>query len=278
MSGPPPERTGRDPATTRLLEVIEREAGLSQAGLEARVGRHWPPEQHQAVAARLAVLSWRDPEWQALVEPLLVHETYLFRDWAQLHHLAEIGVRELARCRDGTDRRLTVWTAGCASGEEAYSLAAVVRSALPQDDAGWSVAVVGSDLSRDMVERAGRATFSVAGLSAFRAMRPEFEALFPDAGGHCRTAHPELRRLVRFTADNLVQGPPPVRGADIVSCRNVLIYMADWARQAALARLTDAVAPGGVLLLGPTDRAPPDALFEPVWGRGAVFYRRRPPA
>ena len=196
MSGPPQECAGRDAATTRLLEAIEREAGLSQAGLEARVSRLWPPEQRQGVAARLAGLSWRDPEWQALVEPLLVHETYLFRDWAQLRHLAQTGLRpRLAERLTGADKRLTIWTAGCSSGEEAYSLAAVALSVLQQDSPERSVAVVGSDLSHEMVKRAGRAMFTVSGLSPFRAMRPEFDPMFPDAGGQCRTVTPDLRRL-----------------------------------------------------------------------------------
>lgn len=271
MTDPAPAPFASDPSTARLLAVIERQAGLARAGLESRVNRHFPPEQRAAVAERLAVLSWRDPDWQALVEPLLVHETFLFRDWAQLRHLRAVGLAE--RLAQPGARRLTIWSAGCSSGEEAYSLAALATTAL-DGKPGWTVRVVGSDLSRAMVHRAARATFRLGQLSAFRAMPSEFEALFPGAGPEFRTVRADLRDQVRFAADNLLDGPAPVTAADVVACRNVLIYMAGWARSAALQRLAGAVAPGGFLLLGPTDQPPPPAQFEPIWGEGAVIYRR----
>lgn len=258
-----------DPDTQRLLEVIERQAGLAGAGLLPRVRRHIPPSARRGVALRLETLSWRDGEWQRLVEPLLVHETYLFRDWTQLSHYRSVGLPGRAQAQ-----RLTIWSAGCASGEEAYSLAALAMTGgVPGDCA---LRVVGSDLSAAMVRRAGQGTFRSGTLSAFRAMPLEFEPLFPPAGSGLRAARADLRALVAFVPDNLLDGPPPVAAADVVVCRNVLTYLADWARRAALDRLARVLVPGGILLLGPTDQAPPAALFEPVWGERAVIYRRRP--
>jgi chemotaxis protein methyltransferase CheR len=84
-----------------------------------------------------------------------------------------------------------------------------------------------------------------------------------------------LRARVRFVQDNLLDGPPPVTNADVVVCRNVLVYFADAARQAALVKLTSALAPGAYLLPGPTDPRPPPELFDAIWSDGPVIYRRK---
>ena len=120
------------PATAHLLDVIERQAGLSRdAGLAARLARRVPLVGRQTLAIRLERLSWRDPDWQSLVAPLLVHETYLFRDWPQLEHLAQAGLPERIALAEREGRRaLRLWSAGCASGEEAYSLGAVTLTAM----------------------------------------------------------------------------------------------------------------------------------------------------
>jgi chemotaxis protein methyltransferase CheR len=91
-----------------------------------------------------------------------------------------------------------------------------------------------------------------------------------------RSVRADLRARVRFVQDNLLDGPPPVTGADAVACRNVLVYFTDAARQTALTKLTSALAPGGYLLLSPTDPRPPADQFDAIWSAGPVIYRRRP--
>ena len=242
----------------------------------------------RALVPRIEVASWRDQDWQKLFTRLLVHETYFFRDWRQLDHLAEHGLA--VRIADALARghnALSVWSAGCASGDEAYTLAAITLRAmlragvahehgntmLPR--AGWRLDVVGSDLSSEMIAHAGRGVYSTVGVSPFRAMREDYERLFPPDGPSSRAVRADLRRSVRFVQDNLLDGPPRVTDADVVVCRNVLVYFTDSARQAALTKLVGAVAPGGFLLLGPTDPRPPSDLFDALWSAGPVIYRRR---
>ena len=282
--------TAGDPPTAHLLDVIERQAGLSRdAGLAERLARRVPLTGRHALAMRLERLSWRDPDWQSLIAPLLVHETYLFRDWPQLEHLAQTGLPERIALADREGHRvLRLWSAGCASGEEAYSLAAVTLTAMlcagvaqEQDDtllpkAGWRLEVIGSDLSQDMVTRAGRGEFTTAGLSPFRAMPVGYERFFPANGPGVRGVRADLRAQVRFVQSNLLDGPTPGAGVDVAVCRNVLVYLTAAARRTALDALTSAIAPNGFLLLGPTDAAPPVDMFDAIWSAGPVIYRRRP--
>jgi chemotaxis protein methyltransferase CheR len=276
----------------RLLDAIERQTGLSRdAGLRARLQRALRTrELHDlhALAPRLETLPWYHPEWQALIARLLVHETYLFRDWPQLEHLAHCGLPDRFEDALAAGRRsLCLWSAGCASGEEAYTLAAITLQSMVlagvanehgetmRPRAGWSLEVVGSDLSDDMIARAGRGIYTTAGLSPFRAMREGYGRLFPAGPPGTRSVRADLRARVRFVQDNLLDGPPPVADADVVACRNVLVYFAESARLTALTKLTSALAPGGFLLLSPTDPRPPADQFDAIWSAGPVIYRRR---
>jgi len=282
-----------DATISRLLNAIERQTGLSRdAGLTERL--HRALRSHKvadlnALVPKLDAVHWTDPDWQALITRLLVHETYFFRDWPQLEHLALNGLPDrIANALSAGHRALCVWSAGCASGEEAYSLAAITLQAMlregvahehgdtMQPQAGWRLDVIGSDLSAEMIERAGRGRYATAGLSPFRAMRDGYGRLFPADGPGARSVRGDLRARVRFVQDNLLDGPPPVTNADVVVCRNVLVYLVETARQVALSKLTAAVAEGGYLLLGPTDPRPPSDRFEAIWSSGPVIYRRKP--
>jgi chemotaxis protein methyltransferase CheR len=279
-----------DPVTAHLLEVIERQAGLSRdAGLATRLARRVPLAGRQALAIRLEHLSWRDPDWQSLIAPLLVHETYLFRDWPQLQHLARAGLPERIALAERQGRRaLRLWSAGCASGEEAYSLAAVTLTAMLSAGvahevgetllpaAGWRLEIIGSDLSREMITRAEQGEFTTAGLSPFRAMPAGFERFFPATEPGSRGARADLRASIQFVQSNLLDSPAAVIGADVAVCRNVLVYLTPAARRIALDTLAGAIVPGGFLLLGPTDAAPPAGMFDAIWSDGPVIYRRRP--
>lgn len=273
--------------TDALLDLVQEAAGLAHTPqLAARLARAVLPGARADLAARLAPLRWDDPAWQALLDALAVQETYLFRDLPQLRHLAASGLRgRIARAAAGS-RTLRLWSAGCASGEEAYSLAALALTALREAGhtheaaggitpaAGWTLDVVGSDLSGAALARARAGRYPTAGLSAFRALPPGYGRFFPPGPPGTRLVRQDVRARVRFTSVNLAHPPPPVRDADVVACRNVLIYLTELARHRVLDGLAAAVAPGGFLLLGATDRSPSPKVFEPVWSDGPVIYRK----
>lgn len=245
---------------------------------------------------RLHLLPGHHPEWLSLIESLTVHETFFHRDRSQLALLAEI-LSELvtAAARSGHNR-LRLWSAGCATGEEAYTLAILALAAL--HDAGfaersadggfvcrppWHIEVLGTDISRLVLTQARQAVYSTEGLSAFRDLPPELQRFFPNlpktrenGETQLRGVLPAIRQYVRFRQFNLVSSFPPETGFDVVLCRNVLMYLTTPARAAAQSVLGAALRRGGYLLLGPTDAVVEPAAFAARWGTGAVAYALRP--
>jgi len=291
-------RDRRGVAVQQLSRDIERISGIEISGMmEAKLGRVLSSvalAPLEAWIARLHLLPQDDPEWLSLIESLTVHETFFHRDQSQLDLLRRRLLPELiaAALRDGR-RRLRFWSAGCATGEEAYTLAilgllALRDAGLAEDTpdhgivcaAPWQVDVLGSDISRVVLKRAEAATYAAQELGAFRQLPGELERFFPvlppspdTAGIELRGVHAAIRRHVRFGHFNLMAGTPPESDFDIVLCRNVLIYLTLAARAAALGVVRQALRDGGYLMLGPTD-APIDSKgYDASWGDGAVAYR-----
>lgn len=288
----------RDVAVQLLARDVERLSGIEISGMmEAKLGRvlaSVPLPTLQAWVDRLHLLPPDDAEWLSLIESLTVHETFFHRDRSQLELLRRRLLPELiaAAAREGTCR-LRFWSAGCATGEEAYTLAIVGLLALR--DAGfareeanggigcpapWTIEVLGSDISRQVLARADAGTYPTEELGAFRNLPDDMNRFFPalrrrkGAGeAELRGIHEAIRRHVRFGWFNLMAEEPPVSGCDIVLCRNVLIYLTAAARAKALTMLRRALLPGGYLMLGPTDALTEKPRYDSCWGEGAVAYR-----
>jgi chemotaxis protein methyltransferase CheR len=218
-----------------------------------------------------------------LVEALLVGETYFFREPGQCRFIAEEVLPEL-RARHGGSGDLRLWSAGCASGEEPYTLAILLDEA---ERAGAGAAagaelaprapVLGTDISRAALQRARDASYrpwSLRGLAG-----PRLEGCFERTENGFRVRE-QLRRRVVFDQLNLVQDSYPslacgVWAMDLIVCRNVLIYF-DPATVADVARrLWASLGDGGWLITGSSD--PPLqqlAAFETIQRPEGVFYRR----
>lgn len=282
----------------RLARDVERVSGIEIGGMmEAKLGRVLGTVALPALQTwldRLHGLPQDHVEWLSLIESLTVHETFFHRDRSQLELLRHHLLPELiaAAARDKTCR-LRFWSAGCATGEEAYTLAilgllALRDAGLARDEpdggiacvAPWRLEVVGSDISRQVLARAAAATYPAEELGAFRQLPEELRRFFPtlprceDAERtEAREVHASVRRHVDFRLFNLMVETPPTDGCDIVLCRNVLIYLTPAARTRALAVSRRALRAGGYLLLGPTDALVETARYEANWGDGAVAYR-----
>jgi chemotaxis protein methyltransferase CheR len=215
----------------------------------------------------------RADELAEAVELLSTNETYFFREPFQLHAFSREILPELARTR-GFERRLRIVSAGCATGEEAYTLAVLVKDSRLFD--GWSVEVVGLDISRRCIEHARAGTY---GAHAFR--NPEAECM--RRWFHLRegkwVVDDAIRRMVRFGADNLVQprALATVSMVDVLFCRNVMIYFDAPARRRMLRTFHDKLRPGGWLLLGHSESLVNlTADFELVHLRADLVYRKPP--
>jgi chemotaxis protein methyltransferase CheR len=217
----------------------------------------------------------REQERRLLLPHLTNNESYFFRESAQLDALAEEVLPALKSSLGGTERReIRMLSAGCAAGEEPYTLAIVVRerSPLPRP---WSVRITGVDLD---TEALARARAGVYGPNAFRRLQdPERRRYFDATGPATWTVKPAFRSLVTFAQANLVADGwwRPFPRQDVIFCRNVLIYFDDANVTRAISGLYELLTPGGYLFLGHAEslsRVP--TRLEVVRRPGVIYYRR----
>jgi chemotaxis protein methyltransferase CheR len=263
-AAPPP-----DPALVgRALEALQGLVGLAPGDVaRRRLARPGLPLD----AALAAPPDIGHPAWAALVDAVTVQETRLFRNPAQLETLRQAVLPELvARARARNARKLRLLSAGCATGEEAWTLAALGQAAL-RAAPGLGLEVLGLDLSRPALRMAEAAQFSAGPPDPLRDVPPAFRDCFPPAPGGFGVA-PGLRGAVRFARANLLDlAVEP--GFDAVLCRNVCIYLTDPARGRVLRRLAGLLHQGGALLLGPTDTVPPGAGLAPWTAETVSIFR-----
>jgi chemotaxis protein methyltransferase CheR len=219
-------------------------------------------------------------EWDEAIDLLTTNETYFFREDRQLRAFQNevLPILELqARGR----RRLAVWSAGCSTGEEAYTIGVLIqqsglfpRRAQPGEPPPWDVRIYGSDISRRCVAAARRGVY---GESSFRATTQDSRRAFfherPD-GWHVTEV---IRQLCHFGQMNLLdEDRSRVLGrADAIFCRNVLIYFDARARKTAIEVLYDRLNPGGVLLLGHSESLlNVSTAFELLHLRDDLVYRK----
>ncbi len=179
-----------------------------------------------------------------VTEALLNNESSFFRDMAMFELLRESVLPGLAAARAGT-KRLRIWSAGCSTGQEAYSLAMMIRdAAVAWSD--WRIDILGTDVSTGAVARARRGSYTQFEIQRglpVRTMLRHFTQVEAEWA-----IDPELRQSVRFGAHNLLD-PAPGR-FDLILCRNVLMYLQPTIRRTVFDRLAVALEPGGVLMLG----------------------------
>lgn len=251
-------------AVDRAVELLDRRIGLrSEPTFRRRLGRCL---RDAAAACGLDPVQYVDrisaaPDaLQELLDRVTVQETAFFRHPAQFDAL----VRHVLA---GRSTPITIWSAGCANGQEPHSLAMVL------DELGRPGTVIATDISTKALDRTAAATYSsreLSGLSEERRRR------HLEPAGSAWTVKPSVRDRVQTMRHNLVDPVPSAFGSiDVVFCRNVLIYFSAGHVAQFLDRLADWLAPGAFLFLGPaealwqtTDR------FEVVSTEEGYFYRR----
>jgi chemotaxis protein methyltransferase CheR len=268
------------PVSDEILAFLEAEAGLVfPQGRLADVERSLAK-----VAARagvrdcdrlLAHLRENASCFEELLDGLVVGETYFFREPQQFECLREIVLPELLRSRPH-DGRLSIWSAGCATGEEAYSLAIL----LEQEGLSSRSDILATDVSVAALQKAKRAGYEHW---SFRGMKKDLlQNYFRARGGRYHLAE-RIRDRVAFERANLAaeQYPQPSNAErfDLIFCRNVMIYFGPQTVAAVARRLFDRLKDGGWLVTAPSDPPLWDlAPFETCMTAGGVFYRKRPPA
>ncbi|MCE9576240.1 MAG: protein-glutamate O-methyltransferase CheR [Deltaproteobacteria bacterium] len=208
-------------------------------------------------------------ELRALVEAVRVGETRFFRHRTQVQALVDVVV---PAWRLSGRRTLRVWSAGCATGEEPYTLALVLARLVPRQ--AGVVSILATDVSDEALAFARRATYPAGALEH---IAPEWQGGVVVEGDRVRV-RPEVAGLVSFERHNLAddddRSNPARRGFDVVWCRNVLIYFGAAIRARVVERLVDATLPGGFVFVGYSESLRDVANLEALRVDDAVIYRR----
>ena len=185
----------------------------------------------------------QEEELLRLLDILTINETSFFRNQPQFDFLEEVVLPEVvALKRKSSDTDVRIWSAGCSTGQEPYSIAMSVLETLPPP-ADWNIRIYASDLSLTALERAARGVYSEAKLTNMDPLRRR--RYFDDCGEEFRVRD-NLRRIVVYDFHNL-KHENGLGSLDIVFCRNVLIYFNPEEQKEVVAKLVRALNPGGYL-------------------------------
>lgn len=229
--------------------------------------------KHSATAGEYATALDNDPrEYDRLIRSLTVNVTKFFRNWDTYSMIAD---KIIPALWERGERETRIWSAGCSSGEEPYSIGILMHkhAADRQERARLeTIKIVGTDIDTERLADAERALYADSALGDTPpALRAHY---FPDVAG-LHTMLPEVRRLVSFECNDLLAYEPRSEDTHLILCRNVIIYFEREAQDALFSAFHRALAPGGFLVLGKVESLLGDAraLFSPVNARERIFRK-----
>lgn len=205
------------------------------------------------------------------IEAIVTAETSFFRDFYPFEAMREEIIPEILASRRAGGRSLTIWSAGCSSGQEPYSIAMMLRESFPEL-ASWSTRLLASDVSKGMLDRSKQGTYSQTevnrGLPA-----PLLVKYFRQRGTMWQISD-QIKNMVSFFHHNLARDLPTLPTVDILVMRNVLIYFDVATKRTVLDRIRRHLRPGGYLMLGTAETTLNlDERFQRFRIGRAVFYR-----
>ena len=237
-----------------------------------RIGRRMEARQVKDLTAYLDLLESDPDELEVLYHDLLIGVTEFFRDEKAFRHLEKKVIPELfAALRPGQDMR--VWSAGCATGEEAYSLAILLMEQAQRQNFTGKILVFATDMHKRSLEAAAQGVFT---RSSLEKVGPErLNRFFYEVGKDLYKVRPELRRLLTF-AHHDVTVDTPFSKLSLVCCRNLLIYLQPAAQKKVLSLFQFALEVNGVLFLGSSEGVGPfTGEFESVSTQHKMFRKVR---
>lgn len=270
-----------DPTVSRLAAFFAERTGqrLSESRLWRMDVSLRPVMRAHGISSRAELVEVVNadatgPVAQSTLHALLNHETSFFRD-PQLFDSLEHGVLpDIHRRKAAQDRHLRIWCAGVASGQEAYSLAMILKRMAGLWE-GWRVTLVATDVSPLSIEAARAGIFSQIELQRGLPINELLRWFVPQRDDW--VVGSELRDMITFQTANLLDAGSVGGSFDLVLCRNVLLYFGPDARAAALRHLRDRCAPGGYLVLGAGEVVQERELFQPS-GTFRLAYRAGGPS
>jgi chemotaxis protein methyltransferase CheR len=236
-----------------------------------RVREHMTRKGHARGTDLLRSIRKANFEFQDLLESLLTQETSFFRypgvfEAFEKRILPELHIKKFWK----NPRSLRVWSAGCSTGEEPYSIAVTIADAISFSDA-WNVEILATDIGRHALATAERGIYSGRSIASVneRQLAAHFQ---PVAGGH--EVRPRLRKMVSFVHMNL-NGSLYVGKMDVIFCMNVLIYFSEERRRELVQHFYSALEPGGYLFLGHSESiSKMPVKFQAIVLNDCILYRK----
>lgn len=261
---------------SEIRMLIHERTGISfdesrERFFSTRVREHMHEKGHKRGTELLRAMRKATPEYQALLERLLTQETTFFRypgvyETFEKRVLPELHIKKFWK----NPRTLRVWSAGCSTGEEPYSIAITVADTLVFSDA-WNVEILATDIGRQALDIAERATYS--GRTIASVSERQLAAHFAPAGSAYQV-RPRIRKMVNFVQMNL-SNPVYVGRMDLIFCMNVLIYFSEERKREMVQRFYDALEPGGYLFLGHSESiSKMPVKFQAIVLNDCILYRK----
>jgi chemotaxis protein methyltransferase CheR len=256
--------------------LIEERTGIHfdesrERFFSTRVREHMQEKGYERGIELLRSIRKTNVEYQAFLERLLTQETSFFRypevyEAFEKRVLPELHVKKFWK----NPRTMRIWSAGCATGEEPYSIAITIAEAVAFSDA-WNVEILATDIGRQALEHAERGTYS--GRSLARVSERHLAAHFaPVKNGH--EVRPRLKKMVKFVQMNL-SSAVYVGRMDLIFCMNVLIYFSETRRRELVQHFYDTLEPGGYLFLGHSESlSKMPVKFQAIVLNDCILYRK----
>jgi chemotaxis protein methyltransferase CheR len=213
-----------------------------------------------------------------VAEAMTINETSFFRDLRPFDLLRQELLPKIIEARR-FHRMLRFWSAACATGQEAYSLAMMLLEHFPML-AGWKFAIEGTDICHEVIQRAQAGLYHRIEIN--RGLPARFVVRYFEHVGEDWIVKPEVRKLCNFRQANLCGASLPFNratdGFDVIFLRNVMLYFDQPTRRTLLAGIHRVLAPDGILFLGSSEQPADLSLWTPVLTGGTCYYRPRQPS
>lgn len=259
-----------------LRGLIEQRSGIRfdesrERFFSTKVREHVEAKGLPSGAALLPLVCSSNVEYEAFLQCLLTHETSFFRYPSAYEALRQRVLPEVqAKKRWASPRTLRVWSAGCSTGEEPYSIAITLAEAAGFA-AGWNIEILATDVSRQAVKKATQGIYSRRSLAS---LTPQQISTHFNPVGDQFEIKPSLRKTMAFHVMNLVQCPYLGR-MDFIFCMNVLIYFSDEHKDQVIRTFYESLEPGGYLMLGHSESISHlEVDFEKIVFGDSLMYRK----
>ncbi len=237
-------------------DLVEKHSGIALSEeklylIEARLKPVLADHNLNSIDDMLMQLRWKRNQQliDDVVQSMTTNETFFFRDGAPFDALRETVLPEFQRRRAAT-RTLNIWSAACSSGQEAYSIAMIIREYFPVMH-NWQINILATDLSEEVVEKGRQGLYNQ--FEVGRGLPSQLMKYFEQEGRSWRVKE-SIRKMVKFQKGNLVEPiPSNYPRMDIVFVRNVLIYFNADVKERILTQIEQTLKPDGLVFLGQSE-------------------------